>query len=193
MARIPYPDPAQTPERVREALARLPQLNIFRMLAHAETAFRPFLRFGGSVLTELALDPRLRELAILQVARQAEARYEWIQHAAIARELGVTSEQIAAVEQMEIATAACLSELERAVLQFASEVVAGPRVSDETFAAVSGRLSPRRVPDARARDDDAGARDRRCRRQPGLRLLAPCRALTSRPAGCRRPAYRVSH
>lgn len=144
MARIPYPDPSQSPESVRETLARLPQLNIFRMLAHAETAFRPFLRFGGAVLTELQLDPKLRELAILQVAAQAGARYEWVQHAAIARHLGVTDEQIAAVQQGEL-TAASLNEAERAVLQFSAEVLEGPRVSDPTFAAVSERLSPREI------------------------------------------------
>ena len=144
MARIPYPDPSQSPESVREALAGLPQLNIFRMLAHAETALRPFLRFGGAVLTELQLDPKLRELAILQVAAQAGARYEWVQHAAIARHLGVTDEQIAAVQQGEL-TATSLNETERAVLQFAAEVLEGPRVSDPTFAAVSERLSSREI------------------------------------------------
>ena len=145
MARIPYPDPAESPESVREALAGLPPLNIFRMLSHAETAVRPFLRFGGAVVTRLELDPRLRELAILQVAMQAQARYEWVQHAAIAGEVGVSAEQIAAVERGEIATADSLNEIERAVLRFTSEVLAGPRVSDETFAAVSERLSPREI------------------------------------------------
>ena len=96
MARLPYPDPDDAPDRVREALAGLPPLNIFRMLSHAETAFRPFLRFGGAILGELQLDSKLRELAILQVAAQAAARYEWVQHATIARALGVGDGQIAA-------------------------------------------------------------------------------------------------
>ncbi len=144
MARIPYPDPSQSPESVREALAGLPQLNIFRMLAHAETAFRPFLRFGGAVLTELELDPKLREFAILQVAAQAGARYEWVQHVAIARHLGITDEQIAAVERGEL-TAASLNDSARAVLQFAAEVLDGPRVSDATFAAVRKQLGPREI------------------------------------------------
>ena len=145
MARLPYPDPDSAPRSVREALDAVPPLNIFRMLAHAETALRPFLRFGGAVLGRLELDPKLRELAILQVAADAEAQYEWVQHAAIARDVGVSDEQIAAVQRGEIATAASLGDLERAVLAFASEVVAGPRVSDATFASVSERLSPREI------------------------------------------------
>ena len=144
MARIPYPDTDQAPQPVREALAAIPPLNIFRMLSHAETAFRPFLRFGGAVLGELRLDPRLRELAILQVAAEAQARYEWVQHAAIARALGVPDEQIDAVEAGQLDSAA-LGDGERAVLRFAAEVVRQPRVSDETFAAVRERLSPREI------------------------------------------------
>src|SRR5690242_1932241 len=97
MARIQPVDPAQTNDKVREALEALPPLNIFRTLAHAETAFRPFLRFGGAVLGRMALDPLVRELAILTVAKEAEAQYEWIQHVAIAKAVGATDEQIDAL------------------------------------------------------------------------------------------------
>lgn len=98
MARIDPVDPAEASDEVREALDRLPALNIFRTLAHAESTFRPFLRFGGAVLTQMSLDPVVRELAILTVAREAEAKYEWIQHVAIAKQVGATDEQIAALE-----------------------------------------------------------------------------------------------
>ncbi len=144
MARLPYPDPDSSPQAVREALGALPPLNIFRMLSHAETAFRPFLRFGGAILGQLELDPKLRELAIIQVAADAEADYEWVQHVAIARDVGVPDEQIAAVEGGRLDDPS-LGEGERAVLRFAREVVAGPRVSDATFADVEERLSPQEI------------------------------------------------
>ncbi|MDX6668502.1 MAG: hypothetical protein QOK04_1882, partial [Solirubrobacteraceae bacterium] len=60
MARLPYVDPATAPPEVREALEAIPPLNIFRTLAHAETAFRPALRLGGALLTQGELDNRLR-------------------------------------------------------------------------------------------------------------------------------------
>src|SRR5256885_15246796 len=97
MARIEPLDPAQAPDEVREALENLPPLNIFRTLAHAQTAFRPFLRFGGAVLGRMALDPVVRELAILAVAHEAEAEYEWIPHVAIAKAVGATGEPTGAV------------------------------------------------------------------------------------------------
>ena len=144
MARIPYPDIDQAPERVREALAALPPLNIFRMLAHAETALRPFLRFGGAILGELALDPKLRELAILQVAAQSGAEYEWVQHAAIGLAVGLTDEQVDAVHREHLESEA-FTDTERAVLLFTSEVIEHPRVGNETFEAVRERLSPREI------------------------------------------------
>src|SRR3954463_5161185 len=101
MARIDPIDPSAAPGDVREALDALPSLNIFRTLAHAETAFRPFLRFGGAVLGRLQLDPLVRELAILTVAKEAEAEYEWIQHVAIAQQVGATEEQIAALAEAD--------------------------------------------------------------------------------------------
>src|SRR5882757_11462489 len=114
MPRIQPVDPAAAPDPVREALAVLPDLNIFKTLAHAETAFRPFLRFGGAILGQLELDPKLRELAILQVARAAEAEYEWIQHVTIAQAVGVPDEQIDAVERGELDA---FADPERAVLE----------------------------------------------------------------------------
>ena len=73
----------------RELLARLPALNIFRMVAGAPRAMRPFLQLGSAVLTT-ALDARRREIAVLRVAFATGARYEWAQHEQLARTAGVT-------------------------------------------------------------------------------------------------------
>jgi alkylhydroperoxidase family enzyme len=145
MARIPYADPASAPAPVREALERMPPLNIFRMLANAETAFRPFLRFGDALLSDLALDGLVRELVILRVARLTpHADYEWIQHERIARLVGASDDQIAALERDDI-EAACFDGLQRAALRFTTEVVRDARASDETFEALSAQLAPREI------------------------------------------------
>ena len=145
MARLPYVDPADAPPRVREALEAVPPLGIFRMMAHAETAFRPWLRWGGALLGELELDPRLRELAILRVSRlEPHAEYEWVQHVPIARRVGADDDQIAALKADEIG-APCFTQEQRLVLEFTSEVVRDVRASDGTFAALAERLSPREL------------------------------------------------
>jgi 4-carboxymuconolactone decarboxylase len=95
VARLPYVNPADAPPGVREALENTPPLNVFKMTAHASTAFRPFLRYGGTLLARLELDPVLRELAILRVAACASCDYERVQHEPIAAAVGATAEQIA--------------------------------------------------------------------------------------------------
>ena len=145
MARLPYIDAEHAPDRVREALEAIPPLNIFRMVANAETAFRPWLALGGALLGSLELDPRLRELAILRVARLERAEYEWVQHAPIARAAGATEDEVAAVDRGEIEDPA-LDAPARAVLAFTTEVVRDVRSSDEALAAVREQgLSGREV------------------------------------------------
>src|SRR5436853_1443842 len=136
MARLPYADAETAPDDVAKALGRLPELNIFRMLANADTAFVPWLRWGGAILSDLELDPLLRELAILRVARLTpHAEYEWVQHVPIAKAVGATDAQVAALERDD-PDAGCFSEAERSVLRFTTEVVRDARASDETLAAV---------------------------------------------------------
>lgn len=144
MARIPYADPQQASPEVREALDALPQLNVFKLLAHAETAFIPYLRLGGALLAQLELDPKLRELTILLVAKHTDAEYEWIQHAGIARALGIPDEQIVAVESGNL-RAACLDSQAQILLRFTHEVLRQPRPDDETFTALQQLLPPRQI------------------------------------------------
>ena len=97
---MPRPAPV-VPEQAEPAVGRtleaLPPLNVFRMVAHAGTAFRPWLALGGALLGSLELDPRLRELAILRVAGIAGCDYERVQHEPIAIGVGASAGQVAAL------------------------------------------------------------------------------------------------
>jgi len=99
MARIPYPELEDLPEEVRTAAEKLPALNIMRMFLNAPTNAIPLLSFGQSILTKQELDDRLRELAILRVAHLTGANYMWTQHVPLAKETGVTDEQVAALRR----------------------------------------------------------------------------------------------
>ena len=145
MARLPYVDPTDAPKQVREVFDGLPPLNVFRMMAHAQTAFRPWMRWGGVLLNDLALDPLLRELAILRVARLSPgAEYEWVQHVPIARSVGATVEQVDALERGD-AEALCFTDEERAVLAFTTEVVLEAGASEEMLEAIRQRMSAREI------------------------------------------------
>ena len=142
MARLPYFDPDSAPSDVTEAYTALPRLNIFSMVANAETAFRPWLRFGAALLTELELDPLLRELAILKVARLSGSEYEWVQHRAIALAGGATERQVGSIERGHDGPP---PERERAVVTFTREAVRNVRASDAALQAVREFLSTREV------------------------------------------------
>jgi alkylhydroperoxidase family enzyme len=145
MARLPYVDPASASPNVRALLEALPvKLNLFRMLAHAESPFRPILETGAAILAQLSLSPAVRELAILRVATLSRAKYEWTQHVPIALACGVTSEQVAALERGEI-QAGCFDAVEQAVLRFVTEVANDVRASDEALDRVSTALGVRAV------------------------------------------------
>jgi 4-carboxymuconolactone decarboxylase len=145
VTRLPYADPERLPPAAREALEAVPPLGVFRMMANAETAFRPWLRWGGVLLRDLALDPLLRELAILRVARLTpHADYEWVQHVPIARAVGATDEQVAALERDDL-DANAFSDAQRTLLRFTTEVVRDARASDATFAAITELLTAREL------------------------------------------------
>jgi AhpD family alkylhydroperoxidase len=99
VALIPYADEDPRDDRVRELVERLrqPSINLFRMLANAPALAGSTLRLGETILTKGDLDPVLRELVILRAAVVTGTEYEWVQHEAIARMVGVSDEKISAV------------------------------------------------------------------------------------------------
>ena len=145
MARIPYVDPAQASEKVRDTFERLAvPLNIFRMMAHAETCFRPMLRLGNAILTKQQLSAKLRELAILEVAQLSSAEYEWVQHVGIAEAAGASRDQIDALARRET-SASCFDETEQLVLRFTDEVVRDAEASEATTAAMQKKFSSQEI------------------------------------------------
>jgi 4-carboxymuconolactone decarboxylase len=119
-------------------------LKLFRMVAHAETAYRPWLQYGGALLTRLALDPLLRELAILQVARQAASHYEWVQHDPIARAVGASGAQIDAIQAGRDDDPAFDAD-QSLVLQTTRTTVNEGAAREEQVAELAERLGTRQV------------------------------------------------
>ena len=141
MPRIPYRDPDGAPEPIREVIAETP-LALLRVIAHADTAFEPWLRYSNTLLRKLELDPLLRELAILQVAHLSGSTYEWVQHVPIAESFGAEAAQIAAIERDE-ARPEGLSEEGRAVLSFTREVVRDGAAGEPAVHELAGMLGER--------------------------------------------------
>ncbi len=143
MPRIPYRDPDDAPEPIREVIAGTP-LALLRVIGHADTAFEPWLRYSNTLLRKLELDPLLRELAILQVARLSSSEYEWTQHVPIAESFGAAPETIDAIQAGRDGDPS-LPEEQRAILAFTREVVEDGAAGEQAVAALRDRLGDRGV------------------------------------------------
>jgi alkylhydroperoxidase family enzyme len=140
MARIDYSDPAKASDRTREILGKNRNANIFLMMAHSPSYFEQYCRLGGAIRHKGELDPIVRELAITRTGILCQAQYEVVAHKRIGRNVGVTDEQNAALEDWK--SASCFNELQRAALAFTDETVAVRRPTDATFNAIAKKLTP---------------------------------------------------
>jgi alkylhydroperoxidase family enzyme len=120
-------------------------LNLDRMLLHSPPLAAGWNAHLRAVRTELALDPRLRELAICAVAALNRADYEFHHHAPEFERAGGFPEQTLALrDPVAAATDARLFDTaQRAVLQLTVEMTRAVEVSDAAFAAVRAALSER--------------------------------------------------
>jgi alkylhydroperoxidase family enzyme len=105
--------------RIYQRLSEGPMgnLNIFKIVAHNPQLLRNWLRMSGPLLFGgLSLEPRLREIAILRVAQNARSEYEFGHHIPIARQVGLTDEEIASLQDFE--DGETFTELERHVIRY---------------------------------------------------------------------------
>jgi alkylhydroperoxidase family enzyme len=139
MARLPYLEPEQVAPEYRDMLKR--NTNLHKLLVNSPDMARAFMGMGGYIRFKSKLDPRLRELAILQVGWMEKSEYEFTHHVKIGKEFGVTDEDI---QNLFLETEGKTSKLEplaRAILKGAREMVRDLAMSDATFAEIKKDLS----------------------------------------------------
>jgi alkylhydroperoxidase family enzyme len=132
MARVPYIDPKNVPEQYRNLISSA--ANVTRALANS-----PKLAFlSGSMARyirhESRLDPRLRELAIIQVGYSARSAYEYTHHIKIGFSFGITPDDLRAIADETAGRPSKLEPIAKTVLRAAREMTDGLTVSDATFA-----------------------------------------------------------
>ncbi len=145
MARVPYRDKADLPPQHQDLLAR--PITLHKALVNSPDALRAFSALGQFIRHGSKLDPRLRELAILQVGWLARAPYEWSHHIKISRDFGVTDDDIRALIADTEGRPASLDALTRTVLRAAREITTDGEASDATFAALAQHLDAERLVD----------------------------------------------
>lgn len=146
MARVKLVEKDQAPPEVKDLFQRIEAngakiINLYKAVALSPPMISSFLKLGNSLLNKAELSPKLRELAILRIAKLCGSEYEWTQHVRIAREVGVSRQQVDDIHRWE--GSAGFNDEERAVLQYTDEVALNVRATDETFEALRQYLSER--------------------------------------------------
>ncbi len=161
MARIEPLNKRQWPPEMREALAAMlppnprhqrlqrdgrPQgANILGTLAHHPALARAFLTLNGHLLMATTLTERQRELLVLRVAAVSRSSYEWAQHLFLARDVGLSDDEIAWIAWG--ADAPMWDVLDAALLRAVDELVGDGSIGTPTLELLREHLDVQQILD----------------------------------------------
>src|SRR3979411_2791869 len=121
MARLPYLEADQGSPEYRDMLKR--NTHLHKLLVNSPDMARAFSGMGGYIRHKSKLDPRLRELAILQVGWMEKSENELTQHVKIGKDFGVTDDASFAVMAETEAKPSKLEPPAKAIFRGAREMV----------------------------------------------------------------------
>src|SRR5258708_15419734 len=107
-------DPETASQPIKDALTLLPVINVFRAMANAETLYPYFGKYMLQLFRPMELDKALERMIVLHVAKRSDCLYAWRQNVVVGHSLGVTDQQIVALEAGEM-QANCFSETRQSV------------------------------------------------------------------------------
>ena len=148
MARIAYVEKNEVGEeglRIYEDLEERvgKVLKPIKMMGHSPALLRDWWKMMITLLTDLDLDAKLRELALLRIFRLTGCDYCFAEHDRVALEAGATEEQVKNIDNYE--TCDAFSELERLVLRYTDGITKDNTVDDAVFDALRKHLSDREM------------------------------------------------
>jgi alkylhydroperoxidase family enzyme len=120
-------------------------LNIFKTLANHPALAKRWMVFATYILGKSTLGVRERELVILRIGFLCRAGYEWGQHVLIARQAGMSEEEIRSARTGPQTPG--LAPLDRLLLQATDELHSDAHISDETWSGLSEHLTTQQMMD----------------------------------------------
>ena len=137
MPRIPYAEKCTEAEGATAVYAKLEAEfgmvpNLLKVLGHSGPATQAMGAILDTYFHQLSLEPRIREIAYLTVARSNQCTYCIGHHTMFAKQAGMTDEEIALLGELGISHVK-FSEGERAVIRFALETTKNVVAEDATL------------------------------------------------------------
>ena len=162
MPRIEPLRPREFPSEMRTALAALrppnprhaqPEttdrpkaLNVLGTMAHHPALAQAFFTFNGHILLGTTLSERQRELIVMRVAALRRCGYEWAQHLFMARDVGLTDEEIGRIAYGP--DAPFWGDLDAAMLRAVDELISeAGSISTPTWQALGNHLDTQQLLD----------------------------------------------
>ncbi len=112
------------------------------VLAHTPPLFGPFLGWASAVALEGALPRRDHELVALRAIHHCRSEFERLEHAAFARDLGITDVELARLDLDDGVESPDWPEHEAALLRATDELATSCSISDATWAVLARHYSP---------------------------------------------------
>ena len=147
--RIPPLQPSQWNSEAKDLLQPIAKrgrvLNIFKTLANHCGLARRWMVFANHILAKSTLPEKERELVILRIGYLCQSGYEWGQHVVIARQLGMTDEEI------QFSTTGPdtpgLTPVYKLLLQATDELHEDAFICDDTWAELAEHLNQQQMMD----------------------------------------------
>jgi len=138
---IPLPTDAELPADVLATLAASPPINVLRMFAGTQEMFPALMAMVKAIFYSKDIAPRLRETIVLRCAHLLDVPYEWQANVVMARNAGLTDDEIAALRSdgpVQSHDAAS-----RLICTATEELTRTATLTDETLAALIAAHGPR--------------------------------------------------
>lgn len=145
MARLPYLDRSDLAPEHQDLLAR--NINLLRLMVNSPKATRAFRGLGQYIRFDSRLNPRLREMAILQVGYMTKCVYEYTHHIKIGRDFGVSADDVRAIAAETAGRETALDHVTKVVLRAAREITADLAATEATFVELKAHLTPEELTD----------------------------------------------
>lgn len=114
-----------------------------RVVSIDRRLFRPFLLWNARIMPRGKLERRHTEAVIVRVAVLCRSKYEWTQHRAIGRGVGLTNEEIEAASVDP--SNPLLDEHTRTLLAAVPELLEHHALSTDSFDALAEFLTPAQI------------------------------------------------
>lgn len=161
MPRIEPLAPESFPSEFRSALAALmppnprhprpvtedrpKAMHVLGTLAHHPELAKAYFALNGHVLMATTLSERHRELLIMRVAAVRNCGYEWAQHLFMARDAGLTDEEIGRIGYG--AESPFWSALEAALTRCVDELIVDGTISDDVWRTLAEEFTTQQILD----------------------------------------------